>query len=455
MKKLLLTFALFIFSPWIFCQDKMDFEFDYSQFAYDSVSNYIEFYYSFNQNSLSYVTTDSADYVQGLLHISITDSTTGDSLVDKNWLISNAVNDSTDLEKNVIGLLKFVLNEGVYKCEMRGSNTSGQASKTLTDFVTIKPFLSLKLGMSDIQLSSHLLQDSPNQSSVFYKNTFEITPAPSAIFGKGQPVLFYYAELYNLAAPENYNDLRLDEYVLNSRGVIVNSKNKKIKRNINSRVDVGTVMTYKLPTDTYTIILNLIDSTSNFGVSSAKRFFVYNPDVVAEDTSYQSLTTTIGTSFGAMSEEELDDLFSKCKYIAASGEIEQYKSLSSEQGKREFMQKFWSARDKNLNDNTNKFYMDYLRRIDECNQKFKAGLRDGWKTDRGRIYLLYGEPSEIERFPNEIQTRPYEIWHYNEVEGGVIFIFADISGFSDYELVHSTKRGELRDETWMRKIAVQ
>ena len=80
--------------------------------------------------------------------------------------------------------------------------------------------------------------------------------------------------------------------------------------------------------------------------------------------------------------------------------------------------------------------------------------KEGWKTDRGRVYLIYGGPDEIERFPNEIETRPYEIWHYESVEGGVIFVFADITGFGSYQLVHSTKRGELRDDSWVRRITV-
>ena len=68
--------------------------------------------------------------------------------------------------------------------------------------------------------------------------------------------------------------------------------------------------------------------------------------------------------------------------------------------------------------------------------------------------MLYGEPTEIERYPNQIDTRPYEIWHFTEMEGGVYFIFADITGFSDYTLVNSTKRGELRDDNWQRRIVV-
>jgi len=95
-----------------------------------------------------------------------------------------------------------------------------------------------------------------------------------------------------------------------------------------------------------------------------------------------------------------------------------------------------------------------MERVQIANKRYSAAKKEGWKTDRGRVYILYGEPSEYERFPSDLETRPYEIWRYNEMEGGVYFIFADIKGFSDYELLTSTKRGELNDEYWQQKIQV-
>ncbi|MDZ7765279.1 MAG: GWxTD domain-containing protein [Melioribacteraceae bacterium] len=86
------------------------------------------------------------------------------------------------------------------------------------------------------------------------------------------------------------------------------------------------------------------------------------------------------------------------------------------------------------------------------NLKILSGL--GYKSDMGRIYLSYGDPDRIERFPNESNLKPYEIWHYDNIEGGVLFIFGDLSGFSEYELLHSTKRGEMYDENWRRRISV-
>ena len=87
-----------------------------------------------------------------------------------------------------------------------------------------------------------------------------------------------------------------------------------------------------------------------------------------------------------------------------------------------------------------------------ANERYRAIGRDGWRTDRGRIYIIYGEPDEIQRFPNSSDNKPYEIWNYNQIEGGVEFIFIDLSGFSEYTLVHSTKRGEIQDPSWQQLL---
>jgi len=454
MKFLIITF--FSILSFITKAQKIEFEFDYSQFAYDSTSNYIEFYYSFNQASLSLFETDTSRYIKGILNVSIIDSATGEVIVNRDWMIHNEIVDTSYLNSNLIGLLGFILKEGVYKCEFTGIDSKNPISKkVISDVVHIQPFLKIQTSISDIQLASRILQDSENTNSVFYKNSYEIMPVPTAIFGEGQPVLFYYSELYNLSKSDLAGDLKLEQIVLNSRNSLVSISSKKINRKIDSRVEVGKVLVHKMPTDTYTLVLNLIDSVANYGVSSTKKFFVYNPSVVSVDTFSQQTTSTLGTMFGAMSEEELDDLFSKSQYLATSNEINQYSILTNEEGKREFLNQFWELRDNNRNDYRNEYFLSYLKRIDESNLRYSALGREGWKTDRGRVYLMYGDPNEIDRYPNETETRPYEIWNYHELEGGVYFIFADITGFGDYQLVHSTKRGEIRDDNWQRRIVVR
>ena len=136
-------------------------------------------------------------------------------------------------------------------------------------------------------------------------------------------------------------------------------------------------------------------------------------------------------------------------------EKEQWDALKSEDAKKKFLFDFWRARDLTPDTPVNEFKREYFERVKKANANFTNIQRKGWKTDRGRVLLIYGEPSEIERYPNQVDTKPYEIWHYNELEGGVIFVFADLTGFSDYTLINSTKRGELSDPDWQRKISTR
>jgi hypothetical protein len=64
--------------------------------------------------------------------------------------------------------------------------------------------------------------------------------------------------------------------------------------------------------------------------------------------------------------------------------------------------------------------------------------------------IIYGEPDQVDRVPSESESKPYQIWYYNRFEGGVQFVFVDRFGNGDYQLVHSTKRGEFRDDAWER-----
>ena len=455
MKRLHILLILLVAAN-LYSQEKFEFEFDYAQFSFDTTSNYIEFYYAFNQTSLSKELTDSLISIKGVLHITIQDSLTGELKVDKDWMVSHTLKDSITDNKSLVGVIGFILEEGTYKCEISGRDFQyPERIRVISEYINVLPFIKLDMVMADIQLASNIIQGSENTSSIFYKNSYEVLPIPTSTFGENQPVLFYYTELYNLAGVSSENELRVDQYVINSRGQVVNQKSKNINRSLNSRVEVGTLMVYKLPTDTYTLVLSLIDSVSNYGVSTAKKFFVYNPSVEYVDTFQVKGSNLVAGMFGVMSEEELDDFFKKSKYVSSEAEIDKYESLSGEGAKSKFLTEFWDARDTDLNDGKNQDLVNYLKRIELSNERYRAMGKEGWRTDRGRVYLIYGEPSEVDRYPNQIDTRPYEIWTYQDMEGGVVFVFADLTGFSDYILLHSTKRGELRDDNWQRRIVVR
>ncbi|MDD2889627.1 MAG: GWxTD domain-containing protein [bacterium] len=76
---------------------------------------------------------------------------------------------------------------------------------------------------------------------------------------------------------------------------------------------------------------------------------------------------------------------------------------------------------------------EYFNRVDYANANFEKG-KQGWQTDRGKIYILLGEPDEIDSHPFEIGKNPYEIWHYYSIE--TEFIFEDRNGFGDYVITY-------------------
>jgi GWxTD domain-containing protein len=396
--------------------------------------------------------------IEGLLKIFIKDEVKGDTIVFNQWKLKHDVLDTSNVDSQIlVGTLGFIIPKGSYLCEFTGSDLHNKDNfKVIKENLKVTPYLHNTLSLSDIQLASKMVQGSENTNSIFYKNTYEVIPIPNVVFGKSQPALFFYLEIYNLKSDLLQSELiKMNQMVYNSKGKLVKEKSKYLSRNSNTRVEVGSHILSNYPTDSYTLVIALIDSVGNTGISTAKKFFVYNPDIQVTDTFEVSTTAVLSSSFGSMSEEELDDLFDKSIYLASKNEIEKFEKLSNIEGKREYMFDFWKIRDENSNLNKNEFYRNYISRVEISNQRYASMGKQGWKTDRGRVFLLYGEPTEVERYPNQLETRPYEIWQYTEIEGGIYFVFADLTGFSDYTLIHSTKRGELRDDNWQRRIVVR
>jgi GWxTD domain-containing protein len=455
MNRFILIFILLVSARIAFPQAGHSiFEFDYAQFGFDSASNYLEVYYSFDQDKLTPVVKENKKFLEGLLTINISDSSSGNVIINKEWKIEHPVPDSIDQgNKDLVGILGFKLPDGKYKLIVGGGNNLKTSEKVSTEYIKVHHFYDSTLSLSDIQLASNILQDPPTKNSLFYKNSLEVIPAPTIVFGLNKPVVFYYSEIYNLDKIDTTHILKKFQMLFNSKGRLFSEKVKLLPKGLSSKVEMGSVVINKYPTDTYTLVISVVDSMGNFGLTSSKKFYIYNPDVIAEkDTSSVGNSSSLSSEFGAMSEEELNDIWDKSKYEAAPQEIKSFPKIAGIDGKRQFLYNFWKKRDNDLATRENDKLRDYLKRVEESNQRFGTMSKIGWKTDRGRVYILYGEPSEIERFPNQMDTKPYEIWHYNDLEGGVIFVFADLSGFSDYMLIHSTKRGELKDDSWQDRI---
>ena len=117
------------------------------------------------------------------------------------------------------------------------------------------------------------------------------------------------------------------------------------------------------------------------------------------------------------------------RWIITSEEMSAFKQLSNDEERDAFIEQFWLRRDPTPDTPENEYKEEHYRRIAYANEHFAAGVA-GWRTDRGRIYIAYGPPDQIESHPSggsyerpieegggETSTYPFEDWRYRYIEG--------------------------------------
>ncbi|MCX8056256.1 MAG: GWxTD domain-containing protein [Ignavibacteria bacterium] len=422
---------------------------DYSRFRYNSDSVYLEIYYGISNRALTFKNNSN----EAELKVFIRDTINNNIVGYRNFRIVSEQNVQNENEKYLTGIIGFKLNKGNYLIDFTVIDYFDTLNIYKVTFpIKIQSISTKNFAISDIQLCSNIIENSDNQESYFYKNTYETYPNPSNVYGEQLPMVFYYIELYDLQKSGSENSLKYIAKVIDAQGREKYSKEKLIQRRYNSIVEVGAINITKFSSGTYTLAIYLLDSLNNFGLVSSKKFFVFNPHITEELQTRRSDADLLSSEFNVMSEEELNLAFEQSRYIASTDEIKRWNLLSDIESKRVFLFNFWKQRDPNPNTPENERKIEYFDRVRRADEMFRSAREKGWRSDRGRVYIVYGEPSEIDRYPNEMDAFPYEIWSYNNIEGGVIFVFGDITGTGQMILIHSTHRGEMHDENWFRRV---
>lgn len=127
---------------------------------------------------------------------------------------------------------------------------------------------------------------------------------------------------------------------------------------------------------------------------------------------------------------DIDLAIDQMIYATDRDTVVSLKKLPPDEKSKRFLA-FWQRHNPNPGSARNEMMEEYYRRVDYANKNFTTYL-DGWRSDRGMIYIIFGPPTNIDRHPFESDTRPYEVWTY--VEGSRQFVFVDRTGFGDYRL---------------------
>src|SRR4026209_1385485 len=148
-------------------------------------------------------------------------------------------------------------------------------------------------------------------------------------------------------------------------------------------------------------------------------------------------------------------------YVITDEERKAFKKLASDDERERFIEEFWRRRDPDPDTDENEFKEEYYERIAYANENFASGI-PGWKSDRGRIWIMYGKPDERETHPSggsyerpsyegggNTTTYPFEIWFYRYLAGvgsGVEIEFVDPTGSGEYRIARNPNE---KDALWM------
>ena len=370
-------------------------------------------------------------------------------------LDSPVVTDTSNLDGAFIGQQRFPLSNGEYQMEISITDmNSGDALPTET--VTVE----LNYPDNVPSISDILLFDSYTKAvkpSDCTKSGYDLLPRVYPFYGSNENKLHFYAELYN--SNKLYDE---GKFLVNYYIETVESSNRMQNFFYTKRFDVGkanillnTLDISELPSGNYYLVVEMRDRSNTLICSNSCFFQRSNPNVAfdMEDLAGVSVANTFVGNI-----TEIDTLRKYIRYLdPICSEMERdYSSnlvrTDDTKTMQQFLFNFWSKRSPM---NPKQGFEEYLAAVRRVNMSFKTSSYPGYRTDRGYVFLKYGQPDKIMESPNEPGAYPYEIWHYYEVANQhnkrFVFMSKD-SAANDYQLIHSDVLGEINNPRWQLEI---
>jgi GWxTD domain-containing protein len=196
-----------------------------------------------------------------------------------------------------------------------------------------------------------------------------------------------------------------------------------------------TTVPYTLKKGANQILYSYVDSTLDIGLYQLSVNVKSLKPVPGSD---DSTLFSISKSFNAIlpglpsNAKSIGEAVDELVYIATGSEMNYIENAKTQKEKMKRYHDFWKKKDPNPSTEENPIFSEYYGRVAFANEHFSTYTK-GWKTDRGMIYITLGPPNSVDRHPFDIDSKPYEVWNYYNLDEQLVFV--DETGFGDYRLV--------------------
>jgi GWxTD domain-containing protein len=412
---------------------------------------YVEVYFMIQRDRLQFEAINDSIFARCRIELEVLTNDT--VLSTTSWdLEDRAPNRESVLSKQKLSdVTSYNLPPGQYSFKGTITDLNAKEAYSRSLNLNLQSFSTTELAISDVELATSVQRSEPG--SKFYKNGYQVIPNPERIFGSALPMLYYFAEIYNLSPGEG--EYSVDRSIFDNSGKEIKRLPQKIRKKAGADViDVDGFSIATLISGTYALNLDVKDKVTQVTASRQIKFFIYRPEdfTAAKASSDSLIATQLDKEFQSASESEISEAVEELEYLVTESEYRLAKSLNLE-AKRKYLARYWNEHDPNPETTVNEGRIQFLARKNYADDHYNFLNKPGWRSDRGRIFIQNGQPDNIELHSHDLDVKPYEIWYYDSIEAGVEFAFVDRQGSGDYKLVNSTKRGEISRPDWLNSEA--
>ncbi len=433
----------------------------YAQYMTSDHQPYVEIYFAVDGNSLSLDKKANESYYGGV------------------EVVVKIFQDSTFIKGDKFRILSpdftdTLLFTGIYLHQERYSLAKGNYKVFLEIFDIHKDKkvynldlpLEVVLGGNDASISAITLLDHhevAKENSRFAKSGYDLFPmvnSGSYYFMENMNKISFYTEVYNLDKVLGQDSAYvLKQYIENRANDKVSFKHSSIKKK--SAQGVQPILSgfdiKDLPSGNYNLVIEILNKKLQTVVEKKVAFYRSNPSlaILAEDIMIADLAGTF--VFDINNFDTLNKYISYLFPISDERAQMFQRNLIKERDVKK-MQSYFHAFWRSINPSDPEGqWKKYHENVKIANKLYHTRLYQGYRSQRGRVFLLYGKPSLIERSPFETGAVPWQAWQYytlsspyNEViQTNKIFVFAEFDmSTNDYELIHSDAYGELSNRRW-------
>ena len=425
----------------------------YAAFNTPNNNPYLETYLTIKGSSVTHVFGVDSLY-HGSVDVQII-FRQNDSIVNfaKYRLTGPGISDILNGFPNFLDVQRYELGDGTFDIELKMDDPNSNDEPIVSYDSYTMNFNNSPNQFSDIELLNDFAKS--NGDSNFERNGYQLVPYVFSHFPENANEIKFYTEIYNNKIDDN-NDQFLLTYYLRPFELNKKLENytfiKRMKAN-NVNPVLGKIDISNLPSGNYYLIVEARDKNNNLLASKESFFSRFKPqtEFKLEDIYQLDPSGTFVSDF-----ESIDTLR---KYIAwlkpISTDVEKAYAQSFMQDganldeMKKYFLNFWVTRDELF---PVEAWKKYRFQVIKANHHYSTQNTPGYDTDRGRVFLQYGEPNAIAESHNEPNAYPYEIWHYysladNQKDIKFVFYTQEIAT-NDFQLIHSNAIGELNNYKW-------